>query len=104
MFRAIAAVLAGYGVRIARRFETPFAGRMLVLAVVGMGAVFAGAAHAPLTAIAIVYELTGDVRIVLPLAIGCLLSTAVSRRLHEPNIYVTELLERGVDVGSRRHL
>ncbi|WIV66640.1 chloride channel protein [Natrialbaceae archaeon AArc-T1-2] len=73
-------------------------------AAVGMGAVFAGAAHAPLTAIVIVYELTGDVRIVGPLAIACLLSTVLSRRVLEPNIYTIGLLERGVDVDSRRLL
>lgn len=71
-------------------------------AAVGMGAVFAGASHAPLTAIVVVYELTGDIWIVPPLAIACLLSTALSRRASAGSIYTIGLLERGVEVDSRR--
>ncbi len=73
-------------------------------AAVGMGTVFAGAAHAPLTAIVIVYELTGDPLILAPLAIACLFSTALVRRVREQNIYTIGLLERGVDVEPRRLL
>lgn len=71
-------------------------------AAVGMGAVFAGAAHAPLTSIVIVYELTGDPLIVAPLAIACLLSTALARRMREQNIYTIGLLKRGLDIEPRR--
>ncbi|WP_255194216.1 chloride channel protein [Natronobeatus ordinarius] len=71
-------------------------------AAVGMGAVFAGASHAPLTAIVVVYELTGDVWILPPLAIACLISAVLSRRASEGSIYTIGLLERGVEVDSRR--
>ncbi len=71
-------------------------------AAVGMGAVFAGASHAPLTAIVVVYELTGDSWIVPPLVIACLIATALSRRASEGSIYTISLLERGVEVDSRR--
>jgi CIC family chloride channel protein len=45
---------------------------------VGMAAVFAGAARAPITAVIILFELTGDYRIILPLMGPVVLSTLVS--------------------------
>jgi CIC family chloride channel protein len=44
-------------------------------ALVGMGAVVAGATHAPITAILIIFEMTGDYKIILPMMITCILST-----------------------------
>ncbi|MFQ5578321.1 MAG: chloride channel protein, partial [Anaerolineae bacterium] len=39
-------------------------------ALVGMGAVFAASAHVPITAVIILFELTGDYRIILPLMLS----------------------------------
>ena len=50
-------------------------------ALVGMGAVFAGAARAPITAVLIIFELTGEYTIILPLMFAIVLATAISRRL-----------------------
>ena len=49
------------------------------LRLVGMGAVFAGAARAPITAVLIVFELTGDYAIILPLMLAVVIATALSR-------------------------
>ena len=46
---------------------------------VGMGAVFAAAARAPITAVIIIFELTGDYRIILPLMFAIALATGVSQ-------------------------
>ena len=46
---------------------------------VGMGAVFAGAARAPITAVIIIFELTGDYRIILPLMFAIALATGISQ-------------------------
>ena len=45
---------------------------------VAMGAVFAGAGRAPITAVLIIFELTGDYRIILPLMVAVVISTAVA--------------------------
>jgi chloride channel protein, CIC family len=45
---------------------------------VGMGAVFASAARAPITAVLIIFELTGDYTIILPLMTAIALATGVS--------------------------
>ena len=48
---------------------------------VGMGAVFAGAARAPITAVLIIFELTGDYHIILPLMVAVVIATAVASQL-----------------------
>ena len=65
---------------------------------VGMGAVFAAAARAPITAVIIIFELTGDYRIILPLMFAVVLATAVSHFLSGDTIYTLKLRRRGVDV------
>ncbi len=69
---------------------------------VGMGAVFAAAARAPITAVIIVFELTGDYRIVLPLMFAIALAAGVSNRLSRDTIYTLKLRRRGIDVMRGR--
>jgi CIC family chloride channel protein len=67
---------------------------------VGMAAVFAGAAHAPITAVLIVFELTGDYAIILPLMFAVSLATGVSHLISRHNIYTLKLLRRGVNIDD----
>ena len=68
--------------------------------IVGMGAVFAGAAHAPLTSIIILFEMTRDPKIFLPLMFACVISTVVTTLIQKRNIYTTKLLNRGIDIEA----
>jgi len=65
-------------------------------ATVGMAAVFAGAARAPFTAILIVFEMTDDYRLIIPLMAGVIVSQIVSERLHKDSIYTLKLTRRGI--------
>jgi CIC family chloride channel protein len=65
-------------------------------ALVGMAAFFSGAAHAPVTAILILFEMTGDYRIILPLMLATVISTLVSRVLSRDSIYTLKLTRRGI--------
>ena len=69
---------------------------------VGMGAVFAAAARAPITAVIIIFELTGEYRIILPLMFAIVLATGVSRRLSRETIYTLKLRRRGIDLMRGR--
>jgi CIC family chloride channel protein len=71
-------------------------------ALVGMGAVFAGAARAPITAVLIIFELTGEYTIILPLMFAIVLATAISRRLSGDTIYTLKLRRRGIRVDRPR--
>ena len=63
----------------AHRRSGPGAGRPGAYALVGMGAVFAGAARAPITAVVIMFELTGEYRIILPLMVAIALAAGLSK-------------------------
>ena len=76
----------------------PAAGQPALYAVVGMGAVFASAARAPLTSVAGVVEMTGDYTLTLPVMLAVAIATALSRALSYGTIYTTKLLRRGTDI------
>ncbi len=67
-------------------------------ALVGMGAVAAGAMHAPITSILIIFELTDDYRIILPLMIACIISVLITTRLKKESIYTLKLSRRGLSL------
>ncbi len=64
---------------------------------VGMAALFAAAAEAPMTAILIVFEMSSDYRIILPLMVCVVIATVVGRRLLGSTVYEMKLIRRGVD-------
>lgn len=66
--------------------------------IVGMGAVVAGTTHGPLSAILILFELTGDYKIILPLMIACIMSSMGARQLLRDSIYTLKLARRGINI------
>lgn len=71
-------------------------------AMVGMAAVLAGAVRAPLTAILLLFEMTNDYRIILPLMFAVIISTLVSERLHHESVYTLSLLRQGIRLERGR--
>ena len=69
-------------------------------ALVGMGALVAGTTHAPITAILIIFELTGDYGIILPLMLSCIAATIIATSLKRGSIYTIKLLRRGIDISK----
>ncbi len=66
----------------------------------GMGAVFAAAARAPITAVLIIFELTGDYAIVPPLMVAVVIATGLADRLSPDSIYTLKLRRRGIDLDQ----
>jgi CIC family chloride channel protein len=73
-------------------------------ALVGMAAVFSAAARAPITAIIIVFEMTRDYAIILPLMMAVVVSTFIAQRLSPESIYTLKLVRRGVDVHPQEEV
>ncbi len=73
-------------------------------ALVGMGAVVAAATHAPITAIIIIFELTNEYRIILPLMVACIISTLIATRLKRDSIYTLKLSRKGIDIFQGREV
>jgi CIC family chloride channel protein len=66
------------------------------LALVGMAATTAATIHAPLTAAIMVFELSGDYAIALPLLLSTVVATWVARGLGGESLYQAELRRRGL--------
>lgn len=73
-------------------------------ALVGMGGMVAGAMHAPITAMIMIFELTGTYTIILPLMTVCSISTLISSRIRKESIYTWKLARQGVDLYRGRSL
>lgn len=69
---------------------------------VGMGAVVAGATHAPITAILIIFEMTNDYKIILPLMISTIIATVFTTKLKKESIYTLKLVRKGIDLFGGR--
>ena len=86
---------------IASYVSPSIAGSPGAYALVGMGAVFAGAARAPITAVIIMFELTGEYSIILPLMAAIVLAAGISHRLTPDTIYTLKLRRRGIDINAK---
>lgn len=69
-------------------------------ALVGMAAVVASSIHAPLTATLIIFELTRDYKVIIPIMMASVAGLAVARALEPASIYTLKLLRRGVRIGT----
>ncbi len=82
----------------------PFMAHPGAYALVGMGALVAGTTHAPITAILIIFEMTNDYKIILPLMIACVISTLLTTKLHKESIYTFKLVRRGINLFQGREV
>src|SRR5439155_4887706 len=69
-------------------------------ALVGMGAVLAAVAHAPLAAVLILVDVTHGYQTILPAMLACITATGVARLISRDSIYTLSLRMRGVQVGT----
>ncbi|MBT8357266.1 MAG: chloride channel protein [Desulfobacterales bacterium] len=72
--------------------------------IVGMGAVVSATTHGPLTALLMLFEMTGDYKIILPLMITCIISSIVARQLLKESIYSLKLLRRGINLEEGKEI
>jgi len=72
--------------------------------IVGMAGVVSGTTHAPLTAILILFEMTGNYLIILPLMIACIISSVASGQLLKDSIYTLKLARRGVNIKAGKEV
>ena len=67
-------------------------------ALVGMAAMVAAATHAPITAILVIFEMTAEYSVILPLMITSIIAMVISSRLLDGSIYTIKLKRRGIDI------
>ena len=92
---------SAYGIAV-NHLAPSLSGPVGAYGIVGMGAVFAAAARAPITAVIIIFELTGNYRIILPLMFAIALAAGISGLLSRDTIYTLKLRRRGIDIMRGR--
>jgi CIC family chloride channel protein len=73
-------------------------------ALAGMGAVFAGTSRAPLASILILFELTRDYNMILPIMLACVVSNVVSSSLNHESIFTEGLHRKGFTIRKGREV
>lgn len=67
-----------------------------VYAIAGMGAGIAAATHAPITAILLIFELTKDYNVILPLMFASIISSTISSSIFDYSVYTLGLKLKGI--------
>lgn len=71
-------------------------------AAVGIGAFLAASTHAPLTAIFLLFEMTDDSSIIIPIMLSSIIGTVVSARLYHDSIDTVDFSREGIDIHEGR--
>ncbi|MBN1844097.1 MAG: chloride channel protein, partial [Sedimentisphaerales bacterium] len=92
----------GYGFGLMLQSLGWFAGiTPATYALVGMASVVAATTHAPMTAIIILFEMTRNYRVIMPVMFAATVATAVAHLLSRDSIYTLKLRRRGIQYETR---
>jgi len=96
----IGAMLGGSLGTFAHRLFPAYTATPGAYALVGMGAVFAGIVRAPMTSVLMIFEMTQDYAVIVPLMIANLMSLFVSSRLQRQPIYEALAIQDGIHLPT----
>ena len=71
-------------------------------AAVGIGAFLAASTHAPLTAIFLLFEMTGNYLIIIPIMLTSIIGTVVATRFNKDSIDTVDFSREGIDIHEGR--
>jgi CIC family chloride channel protein len=83
----LGAMLGGIVGNVANHFLPNYVGTPGAYALVGMGTAFAGIVRAPMTSVVMIFEITRDYAVIVPLMISNLVSLFISARFQKQPIY-----------------
>ena len=98
----IGAMLGGTVGTAAHHFFPAWTATPGAYALVGMGAVFAGVVRAPMTSVLMIFEMTQDYAVIVPLMIANLVSLFVAARLHHEPIYEALAVQDGIHLPTAK--
>ena len=96
----IGAMLGGSLGTVAHRLFPAYTATPGAYALVGMGAVFAGIVRAPMTSVLMIFEMTQDYAVIVPLMISNLISLFISSRLQPQPIYEALAVQDGIHLPT----
>jgi CIC family chloride channel protein len=98
------AMLGGAMGSLFATWKPELAGPSGAYALVGMAAVFAACARAPLTAMLIVFEMSNDYSLILPLMVAAVTASYFAQVLYPESIYTIKLSRRGIHFSQGRDM
>jgi CIC family chloride channel protein len=101
----IGAMLGGTVGTVAHHLFPAYTATPGAYALVGMGAVFAGIVRAPMTSVLMIFEMTQDYAVIVPLMIANLVSLFIASRLQHEPIYEALAVQDGIHLptANTRH-
>jgi CIC family chloride channel protein len=96
----IGAMLGGIVGNVAHGLLPTYVATPGVYALVGMGTAFAGIVRAPMTSVVMIFEMTRDYAVIVPLMISNLVSFFISSRLQRQPIYEVLARQDGIHLPS----
>jgi len=96
----IGAMLGGTVGSVAHHFFPAYTAMPGAYALVGMGAIFAGVVRAPMTSVLMIFEMTQDYAVIVPLMIANLVSLFIASRLQHQPIYEALAVQDGIHLPS----
>jgi CIC family chloride channel protein len=98
----IGAMLGGTVGTVAHHLFPAYTATPGAYAIVGMGAVFAGVVRAPMTSVLMIFEMTQDYAVIVPLMIANLVSLFIASRLQHEPIYEALAVQDGIHLPSAK--
>lgn len=98
----LGAMLGGTIGSISHHFLPGYTATPGAYALVGMGALFAGIVRAPMTSVLMIFEMTRDYAVIVPLMIANLLSLFISSRLQRTPIYEALAHQDGIHLPTSK--
>lgn len=96
----IGAMLGGCVGTLAHHLFPAYTATPGAYALVGMGAAFAGIVRAPMTSVVMIFEMTQDYAVIVPLMIANLVSLFIASRLQKQPIYEALAIQDGIHLPS----
>ncbi len=100
----IGAMMGGTFGSVVHRLLPEFTAGSGAYATVGIGAFLAAATHAPMTAIFLLFEMTGNYQIILPIMITSIIGTVVAKKFCEDSIDTVDFTREGIDIHEGREV
>ena len=98
----IGAMLGGTVGTVAHHLFPAYTATPGAYALVGMGAVFAGIVRAPMTSVLMIFEMTQDYAVIVPLMIANLVSLFIASRLQHAPIYEALAVQDGIHLPTAK--
>ncbi len=100
----IGSMIGGTFGSVVHRFFPTMTADSGAYASVGIGAFLAASTHAPMTAIFLLFEMTGNYRIIVPAMLASIIGTVVAKKLNEDSIDTVDFSREGINIHEGREV